>query len=119
MSKDKKATDPMAEAQQAAMAAMSDWQKAGFGSLGWAGTDWVKSLGDMNGEVMRFVSDRIEKDVSIQQKIMQAKDITQLQGIQSEFLRDAFDQYAAETGKLIEMGNEMMAKIQTKAADKD
>lgn len=109
--KSKTSEDPM----QSAAAAFAEWQKAGFGPMAWMGTDWMTGLGDISGEVMRFVADRIKEDVKTQHEILHAKDITQVQGIQTRFLRDAFDQYAAETGKLIEMGNDLFAKGPDKA----
>jgi hypothetical protein len=104
--KSKTTEDPM----QSAAAAFAEWQKAGFGPMAWMGTGWITGLGDMSGEVMRFVADRIKEDVKTQHEILHAKDITEVQGIQTRFLRDALDQYAAESGKLIEMGNDLFSK---------
>ena len=98
--KSKTTEDPM----QSAAAAFAEWQKAGFGPMAWMGTGWITGLGDMSGEVMRFVADRIKEDVKTQHEILHAKDITEVQGIQTRFLRDAFTELRATTPIIGESG---------------
>ncbi len=114
MSEKSKASEKITESDRSALHAMSELQKAGFGSLAWMGTEWMTTMSGIGGEVLRFVTDRIKEDVKTQHEILNAKGIDEVQGIQARFMKEAFDQYAAETGKLIEMSNDLLAK----AADK-
>ena len=113
-----KASEKATEAERSAMKAMSEMQEAGLGSLAWLGTDWMRSMNEIGGEMMRFMADRIKEDVKTQHEILHAKDITDVQAIQTRFMKDAFDQYAAETGKLVKISHERVAKAQAKASDK-
>jgi hypothetical protein len=113
-----KASEAATEAERSVKGAISEMQEAGFGSLTWLGTDWMTTMSDIGGEMMRFMADRIKEDVKTQHEILHAKDITDVQAIQTRFMKDAFDQYAAETGKLVKISHELVAKAQAKASDK-
>jgi hypothetical protein len=81
----------------------------GFQQMLGLGTAWMEAMSDMGAEVMSFVADRIKEDVKTQHKILHCKNVSDLQQIQSEFIQRAMDQYQAETGKLVEMGNKAFA----------
>ncbi len=106
------------EFEQSVKTAIAEMQKAGLGSLAWLGTDWMQNMTDLGGEMRRFMADRIKEDVKTQHEILHAKDMTEVQTIQAQFLKDAFDQYAAETGKLVEMSHEFIAKAQARVSGK-
>lgn len=80
----------------------------GFGAVAGMGTTWVEVLSDMGSEVLSFVADRIKEDVKTQHEILHCKDVGELQRIQAEFIQTAMDQYAAETGKLVEMSQKLL-----------
>lgn len=84
--------------------ALAELQQAGFGNLMVMGTAWMEAVGGMGAEVSSFVANRIQEDVKTQQKMLQCKDMSELQQIQAEFFQKAVDQYQAETGKLVELG---------------
>jgi len=117
MSEKSKTTETSQDSVNLALNAMTQFQKAGLGSLGWMGTGWMTGMSEISSELVRFVADRIKEDVKTQHEILHAKGIGEIQSIQSRFLKEAFDQYTAETGKLIEMGNDMFIAAQKKAKD--
>ncbi|MFQ6548459.1 phasin family protein [Aestuariibius sp. 2305UL40-4] len=80
----------------------------GFGAMAGVGTTWVEVLSDMGSEVLSFVADRIKEDVKTQHEILHCKDVGELQRIQAEFIQTAMDQYATETGKLVEMSQKLL-----------
>ena len=98
-----------ADIDAAVTSAMTELQNAGFGSMAWLGTAWVETMGEMGSEVLQFIAARIKEDVKTQQAILHCKNATEMRDIQSEFVQTAIDQYTAETGKLVKMGNEMFA----------
>ena len=92
-----------------AMTAMSEMQKAGLGSMMWMNTTMMESFADLGSEVLQFIADRIAEDVKTQHQCLHCKDISELQKIQSGFIQKAIEQYTAETGKLVQMSNDMMS----------
>ncbi|MGB3316519.1 MAG: phasin family protein [Albidovulum sp.] len=69
---------------------------------------------DIGAEVVQFVAARIAEDVYTQHEIMHCKTPTDLVHIQMRFLQKAFEQYSAETGKLITLGNDTLRDALTK-----
>lgn len=114
MSEKSKTSDTRPDPANAAISAMSELQKTGFGSLAWMGTAWLENLSDVGAEVMEFVAERVREDVKTQHELLHAKDVAEMQHIQAQFMQKAVDQYAAESGKLVEMSSELLAKAQAK-----
>ena len=85
--------------------AMTQIQDAGFGNMMGIGTVWMEAISDMSAEVADFVAERIKEDVKTQHEILHCKNAKDLQHVQAQFMQRAMDQYRAETGKLVEMGN--------------
>lgn len=79
--------------------------------VAWMSTAWIESLADLGSEITTFVADRIREDVKTQHAILHCKSLAELQHIQAQFMQRAFDQYAAETGKLMGMSSEIAARI--------
>lgn len=90
---------------------MRDLQTAGFGSMTMMGTAWVEAMSDLGSEFLSFVADRVKEDVKTQHEILHAKDINDVQNIQAKFIQKAVDQYSAETGKMVELGQSALAKL--------
>lgn len=80
----------------------------------WLGTVWFENVSNLGSELMTFVADRIKEDVKVQHALLHCKSLPEIQNVQAAFLQKAFDQYQAETGKLVEMSGEMAVKLQPK-----
>jgi len=104
------------ETASSALNSMAELQKLGFGSLNWMGTAWLENMSDIGSELMSFLAERVKEDVKTQHAILHCNDATEMRKIQTEFMRKAVDQYTAETGKLVEMGNEFVSNAQSKTA---
>ena len=59
------------------------------------------------------MAERIREDVKTQHEILHCKSPAELQAIQARFVARAVEQYSAETGKLVEMSQEMLGKLQS------
>ena len=94
-----------------AVAALRDMQGAGFASASTMGAAWLEAMSDLGTEVLSFVAERVKEDVQTQHQIMHAKSLSEVQHIQAKFIQKAVDQYSAETGKLVELGNVAAAKM--------
>lgn len=75
---------------------------------------WFENIADLGTEITSFVAERIKEDVQTQHAMLHCKSLSEIQHVQAEFLQKAFEQYQAETGKLIEMSSELAEKMQPK-----
>ncbi|SFC49601.1 phasin family protein [Tropicimonas isoalkanivorans] len=87
------------------------WPLAGGGALAWMSPVWVSAMSDISAEVTQFVSERIRADIETQQEILQCRDPIELREIQGRYLKTAFDQYSAETGRLIRLNQEVLDQL--------
>lgn len=85
-------------------APMTAFREGGFGGWMKLNAAWLETMGEMGAELAAFVADRIKEDVKTQHRLLNCRDIGEARAIQEEFLRNAVDQYQAETGKLVEIG---------------
>lgn len=88
-------------------ALMAEWQKLGLGSLSWMGSGWIERMNDMGAEWLSFVAERVQEDVRFQHQILHARSPEQVQHLQAEFLQKALDDYAAETGRILQRGSKL------------
>lgn len=96
-------TDAVKTVTATMMSIFEDWQKAGLGSWAWANPAWYEQALEVNSEIARFIVDRIRQDLEFQSELLQCRDPAAFREIQGRFLKEAFDQYSAETGKLVRL----------------
>ena len=80
---------------------------AAFGPWGQIGAAWAESLSGLGAEAMRFLAERVAADVELQRRLLTATSIEDLRHVQAEFLQRAIDQYVAETGRMVEIGEKL------------
>ncbi len=108
MDTESKKTGMVQDPADEAVAMLAALQAAGPGALGKVYVAMLEGAGDFGNEVIQFVAERIAEDVKTQHEIMECKNPADLVHIQQRFLQKAFDQYSAETGKLVKLSNEML-----------
>lgn len=108
-----KAVSEKSKTDEAPANSFAEMQAAGLGNMVGLGTAWFEAMGDMSTEVMDFVTERIKEDVKTQHQILNCKNMSELQQIQAGFLEKAFEQYQAETGKLLEMSTKVFKKLRS------
>ncbi len=103
---------------------MPDWmapwrqmQQAAFDPLRWVNTAWLESALEANEELKEFLSRRIKEDIRTQHEILNCKNPAALQEIQTRFIRKALEDYAAETGVMIKMGQAFVKKMSRNGED--
>ena len=84
------------------LGAMLKLQEDSLAPLRRMGSLWLEASADMGVELATFLADRIREDVRTQHEVLHCKDPSKLQEIQTRFLETAFEQYSAETGKMVE-----------------
>ena len=91
-------------------AAMHAMQEAGLGPLGWLTPVWVEHMQEVGHDLAEFVAARIREDVRTQQRILRCRTIDELREVQTAFIAGAFEDYAAETGRLVTLNEDTMAR---------
>ena len=76
-----------------------------------AGVTWLETMSDFGAEWLRFVADRVHEDVETQHKLLHAKDLKEIQDIQTGFFQKAMDDYRSETGKVMEMFSKRLSEL--------
>jgi Phasin protein len=92
----------------AVLAAYAKVQKSGFTPMAWLAPQMLEKCSEMGSELAGFVAARIKEDVNLQHQLLHCKDISKLHHIQINFVQTAINQYVAETGKLTQLGTEML-----------
>ena len=76
---------------------------AGTGLPMAVGTVAVQAWMDMGTEAVRFVWDRLQRDIKTQQAMLACTSLEEMRKIQAEFFTAAQEQYAAEAGKMLDL----------------
>ena len=84
---------------------------AAFGPWGQMGTAWIEAMSGLGGEVTRFLAQRVQADVGLQQRLLHATSLDDVRHVQAEFFQKAIDQYTAETGRMVEIGEDMADRL--------
>lgn len=91
-------------------ATLTEMQRAGFGQLAWLSAAMAETVAVLGAEVVQFTAARLSEDVRLQHALLACRgDLAEMQRLQAEFLREALEQYRAETGRLVELGSGIMA----------
>ncbi len=99
------------------MSLFGDWQKAGLGAWAWANPMWYEMVVEMNAEIARFISDRLKQDLEFQARVLQCRDPAALRELQCQFMKEAFEQYSSETGKLFKMNSAALDAVTGRGTD--
>lgn len=106
-------TDPGPES---AAAVLQRLQKAGPAEAMAFYSALLEGIGEISAELAQFLSDRIAEDMRTQHEILNCANPADLMHIQMRFLQKAFDQYSAETGKIIGIGNTVLSQALAQGA---
>jgi len=89
-----------------------DWGESPFSKYAaqnWMGTAWLENVAELSSEMIDFLASRIREDVRTQHQLLHCKTLPEIQHVQAEFMQRAFDQYSAESGKLVERSSAMFS----------
>jgi len=90
---------------------LATFPAAAPGSLPWMNLEAAEQAADMGADFVQFVSDRIREDVKTQHALLHCKDPGEFAKIQETFLQTAVNQYAAQTGRMVEMSAGLLATV--------
>ena len=115
MAEKKTAPQTLEDPGDAALKAMARMQAADPGSAARMYMAWFEGMGEIGREAAQFVAERIAEDLKTQHAILHCRNSAELMQIQRDFLQRALDQYVAEGGKLVQMGNEILEEAVAKS----
>ena len=75
-----------------------------------AGQAVFEGLSQVQHEIADFIAERIRQDMETQQELLRCRNLEDVRNVQARFFRTAFDQYAAETSRLVKLGGDMAAR---------
>jgi hypothetical protein len=75
----------------------------GIGAPMAVGTVAVQAWVDIGAEAVRFVWDRLQQDIKIQQAMLACTSLEEMQTVQAAFFTAAQEQYTAEAGKMLDL----------------
>ena len=73
------------------------------------GVSVAKTIGEWGTEVSHFLSNRAARNGEVLGRITKCQNIPEVFAIQSEWVRDAADDYLRETSKLMEINSRLMS----------
>ena len=80
--------------------------KQAFNAWVGAGTSTAKGYEAINAEMLSFGKDRVEDTIAVTKALFGAKSVDEAVEMQSDFAKQAFNAYVAETSKLGELVNQ-------------
>lgn len=79
-----------------------------MGTLGEAGSAYLRGVVSLNREIADFVSKRLEHDAEFSRKLGQCKDWKETGELQQNWFREASEEYAANARTLMELTTRIM-----------
>jgi hypothetical protein len=99
--------------------AMTDSTPAMNWPFGFQGSDFMQTFGgytqsaakrmmDLNGEIARFLSDRISRNGQMFQAIVQCDSLPKVVEVETAWMRTAVEDYLNETKRLLDLNSEIV-----------
>lgn len=107
MAADKDTANPF----MAGFPGMTDMQAEGLAMFERIGNAMSDYYGQTGVEFMEFFNKRLQEDARTREEMMACKDISEFAEVQQRFVKTAMEQYSEETGKMVQMSNNVLEKI--------
>jgi phasin protein len=105
------ATDPgIASAEDTLIDAVTASQQEALETMEVASHAVFEGLSKVQREVADFVAERIRQDMETQQELLRCRTLDDVRKVQAHFFQTAFDQYSAETTRLMKLGGDVAAR---------
>jgi len=91
------------------VASAARMQTVAFEGAGRMGTAALEAYGTTLKEMTEFVTRRLQRDLTTQQALMSCRTFADFQEVQSNAMREAMDDYRAESERLAEIARDLMA----------
>lgn len=84
------------------------FDSAMLGTLGEAGSAYLRGVASLNREIGEFINKRLEHDAELGRALGQCKDWQEAAELQQAWMREASEEYAANARTLMEMTNRLL-----------
>jgi len=95
----------------------ANWPGATLNDVANASQAYVDGIAAVNQEIANFLQTRLQHDIALGESLARCRTLADASKAQSDWLRQAHDDYSAETQKLFELGSRLMSGRWTPAAD--
>ena len=89
-------------------AGMTDFQSASLNSLAAFNTTMAENTARLYREWTEFMSHRLREDMALRQRLLSCTSGEDMAAVQAAFFKDAMEEYAAESRKMLQMTQDMM-----------
>ena len=96
-------------ATSAGAAGMTEIQAASLNSLCAFNTTMADNTARLYREWTEFIGHRLREDMALRQRLLTCTSAEDMASVQAEFFRRAMEEYAAESRKMLQMTQDMMA----------
>jgi hypothetical protein len=96
-----KAEQPLSE--------LHDWQGATMDDVSKASQAYMNGVAAVNQEIANFLQTRLRHDIELGESLARCRTLTEATRAQGDWLKQATDDYTAETQKLFELGSTLMS----------
>lgn len=79
----------------------------------------LEGLARTRQQVSDFVADRIRHGLSVQSELLGCRNLQEVREVQSRYLKETVERYAAEAGSMARLGSEVVAKALPRAAGRE
>ena len=87
---------------------MTDFQSASVNSLAAFNTTMAENMARLYREWTEFMSHRLREDMALRQRLLSCTSGEDMAAVQAAFFKDAMEEYAAESRKMLQMTQDMM-----------
>ncbi len=79
-----------------------------LGTLGEAGSAYLRGVVTLNQEITNFINKRLEHDAELSRALGKCKDLKEAAELQQNWFREASEEYATSAKTLMELTNKIM-----------
>lgn len=103
-----RATSNPASSAKELSSEMANRQAAALHGMTEAGQAYAKSFTEVNQEIANFLQTRLRHDVEFAESLARCRTLSEATNLQSEWLKQAADEYSREAQKLFALGSSLM-----------
>lgn len=93
------------------------WPGATLNDVANASQAYMSGIAAVNQEIASFLQTRLQHDIALGESLARCRTLADASKAQSDWLRQAHDDYSAESQKLFELGSRLMSGSWMPAAD--
>jgi hypothetical protein len=95
---------------------VGEWPAATFDDVANASQAYINGIAAVNREIASFLQARFQHDIALGESLARCRTLADASKVQNDWLKQAHDDYTAESHKLFELGSSLMRASSAPAA---